>query len=830
VTTARVPSLPVRSPHALRSIGLLLGFCLLAGVLVAGMTFPVVAGIGLVSNDAGDSVNAVSADVVDGPLPQATVVTDAAGEPIARFFEPNQNRASVRPDQVSPAMKAAIVAVEDRRFYQHQGVDWQGTIRAVVTNGVSGDVQQGASTLTQQFVKNYFLYVAADTETERLKATEQTPARKLREAQIALQLEQKLSKEEILAGYLNIVSFGNGASGIAAAARTYFGTTVDQLTVPQAALLAGNVRNPSATDPVNHPEDALARRNLVIQQMREQQMIDDAQMREALASPLGVLSPLNVQPAGCIGAGDAGFFCRYVESYLADAGFSGEQLNRGGYTIKTTLDRNALQKMKDSLNRQVAPDAPNVADVMAMVQPGPDRHRVLAMGSSRVFGLDGDKLETSYGLPYEPVPLGAGSTYKIFTAATALEKGLGINYQLAVPPSGYASPIYTDGGGRPLPVNNAGTYSDRLSIQDALAQSPNTAFVKLMEFTGVPDVVDMAVRLGMRSLATTPFDDPRTGRATDRSIAEVTKAQKQASFTLGVTPTSVLELANVGATLASAGKWCPPSPIESITDPNGAPVALTEAPCEQVVDAGLANTLLTGLSKDDQPGGTAARAANAVGWDRPMSGKTGTTQQHKSAAFFGLVPQVAGAVITFDNSNAPKPLCDGAGSPFPCRSGNIFGGKTPAETWFGAMKPYLEGQPVLPLPPTDERYLSGGAESRVPDMVGRSQNDARATLERAGWKVTTRTVGNAAARGTVVGQSPRGTALPGETIVLSVSSGQVTPPPAAPGGGGAGNGAQPASPDPGAGAGDGGGGAGAGGDGTGDAGTGDAGAGGGVDG
>jgi membrane peptidoglycan carboxypeptidase len=660
----------------------------------------------------------------------------------------------------------------------------------VVTNQVSGDIQQGASTLTQQFVKNYFLYVAADTETDRLKATEQTPARKLKEAQIALQLEQKLSKEEILTSYLNIVSFGNGASGIAAAARTYFGTTADQLTVPQAALLAGNVRNPSATDPVNHPQQALERRNLVIQQMREQQMIDDAQLQDAVAAPLGVVSPLNVQPAGCIGAGDAGFFCRYVENYLADAGFSTEQLNRGGYTIKTTLDPNALQKMKDSLDKQVAPDAPNVADVMAMVQPGADKHRVLAMGSSRVFGLDGDKLETSYGLPYEPVPLGAGSTYKIFTAATALEKGLGINYQLAVPPSGYASPIYTDGNGRPLPVNNAeaGPLPERMSLTDALAQSPNTAFVKLMEFTGVPDVVDMAVRLGMRSLATTPFDDPRTGRPTDRSIAEVTKAQKQASFTLGVTPTSVLELANVGATLASSGKWCPPSPIESITDSTGAAVAVTEAPCEQVVDPALANTLLTGLSKDSVSGGTAARAAGAVGWDRPMAGKTGTTQQHKSAAFFGVVPQVAGAVIAFDNSNAPKPLCDGAGSPFPCRSGNIFGGKTPAETWFGAMKPYLEGQPVIPLPPVDERYLSGGAESRVPDVVGKGQNDARAVLERAGWKVTTRTVDNAAGKGTVVGQNPRGTALPGETVQLSISSGKVAPPPPAPG---AGDGGQP---------------------------------------
>ncbi len=406
---------------------------------------------------------------------------------------------------------------------------------------------------------------------------------------------------------------------------------------------------------------------------------------------------------------------------------------------------------------------------------------MLAMASSRTFGLDAGKEETSYGLPYQPVPLGAGSVYKIFTAATAMEKGLGINYQLAVPPSGYASPIYIDGNGRPLPVANSGNYPERLSLQDALALSPNTAFIKLEEFTGVPDVVDMAVRLGMKKLDDTLFVQPN-GQRTDRTIAEVTKAQKQASFTLGVTPTSVLELANVGATLDSAGKWCPPSPIEKITDVNGNPVPIPEAPCTQAVDPGLANTLLIGLSKDDTSG-TAAAAARQVGWNRPMAGKTGTTQEHKSAAFIGVVPQMSGAVITFDNSNAPKPLCDGAGSPFACREGNIFGGKTPAETWFGTMVPLLEGQPVLSFPAPDPRYLEGGAESKVPGVVGNDENEARDRLQKAGWSVSVREVDNAADRGTVIGQSPSGTALPGETIVLSISSGEVPPPPDAPGDG-----------------------------------------------
>jgi len=756
------------------SVARLLGLCVLAGVLVAGMTFPVAVGIGLVAGAAGDSVTSVSSDIVDGPLPQATILTDSQDRPIAALFD--QNRQSVADEEISPAMKAAMVAVEDRRFYQHQGVDWPGTMRALIANSASGDVVQGASTISQQYVKNYLLYVEAQTEAERLKATEQTPARKLKEARIALQMERSLAKEDILTRYLNVVFWGNNAYGVKAAASTYFATTPDKLTVPQAALLAGMVRSTSAFDPVSQPDAARDRRNLVIAQMREQAMITEAQAQEATAAPLGVANPLNTQPNGCIGAREAGFFCKYAVDYLNERGFSTEQINRGGYRIRTTLDRDVLAAMKASLDTEVPPDQRNVANAMSVVQPGADRHRVLAMAASRTFGLDAKAQETSYGLPYEPVNLGSGSVFKIFTAATALEKGLGIETKIPVPPSGYASPVYRDGGGRPIPVANSGSYSSSLTITDALAQSPNTAFVKLMERTGVPDVVDMAVRLGMRQLETQQV--PRT----DRSYAEMIKSQQQASFTLGVNPTSVLELANVGATLASSGMWCPPSPIESIVDAAGNPVPLTEAPCEQVVAPGLANTLLVGMSKDDKPGGTAARAAAEVGWDRPMAGKTGTTQNHKSAAFFGVVPEMAGAVITFDNSSSPRPLCDGPGVPFACGSGNIFGGKTPAETWFGTMTPLLAGKPPTPLPEPDPRYLSGGGDKKVPDVRERSGQEALALLARAGWvDVRTETVDNAAPKGTVLGQDPLGAALSGDTVTLLLSSGDVPDAPPAPG-------------------------------------------------
>jgi membrane peptidoglycan carboxypeptidase len=299
----------------------------------------------------------------------------------------------------------------------------------------------------------------------------------------------------------------------------------------------------------------------------------------------------------------------------------------------------------------------------------------------------------------------------------------------------------------------------------------------------VAPVVDMAVKMGLRSLATTPFVEPGTGKRTKRSIAEATKAQGLASFTLGVSPTSILELANVGATLNSAGTWCPPSPIDQVTDWAGKPVPVTELPCEKVLPPGLADTLLTGLSHDAVIG-TAATSAKTLGWNRPIAAKTGTTQQYKSAGFIGIIPQIAaGAVITFDNSRSPRPLCDpgGVAPPVACSGGNIYGGKAPARTFFTAMNGYLAGQPVTQLPPVDDRYTEGGAASRVPEMIGKNADDARKILSKAGWKISLQNVDNRAPQGVVVGQSPRGSALPGEVVTLQVSTGDVPPPPPPPG-------------------------------------------------
>ena len=713
----------------------LIGLCLLAGVLVAGMLFPVVGAAGVMSNQASETVEKTSSDLADIPPPLVTTVTDSTGKQIATLYE--QYRLPINENQINEAMKWALVSVEDKRFYDHHGVDWQGTLRAAVSNTTGADTQ-GASTLTQQYVKNYLINVVyRGDQVGQKKAQEASIARKLKEARIAIQLETKLTKQQILAGYLNIVEFSQQIFGIGAAAHAYFNTTPEKLTVPQAALLAGLVNNPVNNNPWKHADKATARRNLVLDRMVENKKLAKADADRFKGEPLGVVpdSPAK-PPANCIGAGaEGGFFCQYAEDYLIKSGITKDQLYTGGYTIKTTLDERANHEAKVSAEAQVKKTQPYIANTLSLVKPGKDRHEVVALASNRDYGQNQDEGQTTYALPTGVYNTGgAGSTYKIFTTAAAMEKGVAGIYSSVQVPDNYVSHVF-QGGAKTCPktgppfnsnwycVGNAGDYSkiaEGATVQTALATSPNTAFVELEDRLGsTAPGIDMARRLGMRD---TMASNAGGGTVDPKAEAE-TKRLSQAeyygprgknpgfgAFTLGFSPLSGLELGNVAATILSGGVWCPPTPIAGVTDRNGQPVPVKEAPCEQAVPEGLANTLAVGMSKDDQPGGTSYQAASGVGWDRPMIGKTGTTQGNVSATFVGGTPQLAGAAMTFKFGGGQGGICDaGPGNVRVCGSGNIFGGRAPARTWFGAMKNILDGsQPRLELPQPDPQYLGSG--------------------------------------------------------------------------------------------------------------------------
>ncbi|AOS61083.1 penicillin-binding protein [Actinoalloteichus hymeniacidonis] len=754
----------------------LLGFCALAGVLTAGVLFPVAGGVGVVSNQASNTVDSISADLVSTDPPLLTTITDSDGAEIAYLFD--QYREIVEPEEISDSMKAAIIAVEDQRFYDHEGVDWQGTIRAAITNQMEGSIAQGGSTLTQQYVKNYLVHVVSNgNPAQQVKAQEQTHARKLREIRVALQLEQHLHKEEILAGYLNVVPFGNQTYGVAAAAQTYFNTTADKLTIAQAAMLAGIVNSPGSLNPGTAPEEALHRRNVVIELMAGQGLISSEAAGKAIGEPLGLAEPLGRPPNDCVGAGpNDGFFCEYVLDYLQKAGFSKDQLRRGGYTIRTTLDQEANDAAKESAMAEVPKDTPGIANVMAVVEPGKESHKVRALVANRDYGLDLDAGQTMYALPSDLTKFGAGSIYKVFTAAAALEMGMGINNELPSPQT-YTSMAYINNGDG-YTVNNHGDggYPASMTLQDALAQSPNTSFVMLQERVGLEAAVGMAERLGMREGMAgvnhhgDPIDLESDEEVRNTAQGDYIVDHNMGAFTLGFTPTSVLELANVSATIVSGGMWCPPSPIEEILDRSGNVVPITEAPCEQVVDEKLADGLFVGLGKDHTDG-TATTAASEAGWDRPMMGKTGTAQDYFSAGFIGATPQMAGAVLTFNDGREIQGICDSDPPALCGGGGNIFGGRIPARTWFATMTPIHEGLPVMELPPVEPRYLDGGEGEQAPDVIGMKADEARKTLEDAGYGVNEQSVDATEPEGTVVSQSPEGFAPAGETVTISVSNG-----------------------------------------------------------
>ncbi|MBX7431214.1 transglycosylase/D,D-transpeptidase PonA2 [Mycobacterium sp. Y57] len=778
-----MPEHPPTKPPTAVTVIKLAWCCLLASVIAAGLMFPVVGGIGLMSNRASDVVANGSAQLVEGEVPQVSTMVDAKGNPIAWLY--TQRRFEVPSDEIANTMKLAIVSIEDKRFAEHNGVDWQGTLTGL-SGYLSGNLDtRGGSTIEQQYVKNYQLLVIAQTDAEKRAAIETTPARKLREIRMALTLDKTFTKPEILTRYLNLVSFGNGAFGVQDAARTYFGIDASELNWQQAALLAGMVQSTSTLNPYTNPDGALARRNVVLDTMIENLPEYADELREARNQPLGVLPQPNELPRGCIAAGDRAFFCDYALDYLARAGLSKDQVAKGGYLIRTTLDPDVQASVKSAIDSVASSDITGVASVMSVIRPGKESHPVLAMASNRTYGLNLDAGETMQPQPFSLVGDGAGSIFKVFTTAAALEMGMGINAQLEAPSRFEAKGLGT-GGARGCPpatwcVQNAGNYRGSMNVTDALATSPNTAFAKLIAQVGVQRTVDMAVKLGLRSYAL-----PGTARDYDpesnESLADFVKRQNLGSFTLGPIEVNALELSNVAATLASGGTWCPPSPIQAVFDRNGDEVSVTTETCEQVVPEGLANTLAVAMSKDDTGAGTAAGAAGSVGWSLPMSGKTGTTEASRSAGFLGFTNQLAAANYIYDDSTAPGALCS-----FPlrqCGSGNLFGGNEPARTWFTAMNPIATMFGDVVLPPTDPRYVDGAPGSRVPSVAGMGLDTARQRLRDAGFQVADEAtpVNSGSPKGAVVGTSPTGQTVPGSIITIQVSNGiPPAPPPPPPG-------------------------------------------------
>jgi membrane peptidoglycan carboxypeptidase len=642
----------------------------LAGALLAALLLPWFLGPGLAVRSNADLLAPLPVEFGDRTPAGNSVVLAADGSLITHFYR--NNRTPVGSEAIAEVMKQALVDIEDSRFYEHRGLDVEGTARALVRNLVAGAVEQGGSTITQQLVKQTRLQ-SATTPEERLAATEESVGRKLREARLALTLEKQYSKEEILTRYLNLVYFGQGAYGVQAAAQRYFGVDAAALTLPQAAMLAGLVQTPTNDDPVSNPDRARERRDQVLRRMHDLGHITDEQLAEFAGQPVEV-NPTEPPPNGCVDAVVGGFFCDYLQRHLTGTlGVTQEQLETGGLVIRTTL-RPDLQVAGDQAVAGALPLGDPLAAMFTAVEPATGK--VLAMSVNRRFGYDtADPTQESVNLNLV-ASQGAGSTYKVFVAAAAMERGIPPWHTITTSDP-YVSRVYKNGVAPYVVQNAAEGYPGTLTLTEALIRSSNTYFVALEDELGsVEGPVRTAQRMGLFSL------DP---------VADEVIAQNRGSFTLGAEATSPLALASAYSTLAASGTRCAPTPVTEVLDRNGAPLTgLDGAPLPtgpactpEAVRPDIATTLNQILVGDTAlPIGTGTRAAIP---GHQIAGKTGTSQDRFSAAFVGYTPQYAASVMVLN----PKQNQDLGG----------FSGRIAAPIWKAAMEPILSAQPPVPFPP-----------------------------------------------------------------------------------------------------------------------------------
>ena len=753
----------VRSSGVLTRVGLLAVVSAVAGVLMAGMLLPIVGGIGLIARAGANDFESLPSVLKESPLPQVSRILAADGSTIATFYA--EDRVAAPLSQVPDVMQKALIAIEDVRFYEHHGVDFKGSLRALLHNSSSGSVQQGGSTITQQYVKNMLIESGAPD------ATADTLARKAREARYALALEKTLTKQQILERYLNIAYFGDGAYGVGTAAQHYFGIPVSKLDLPQSALLAGLVQSPGAYDPTVHPTAARTRRDIVLAQMLRYHFISQQDYDSAVSSPISL--DVHQQGNGCE-ASRYPYFCDYVENVIKTSAVFGTSpsarknfLERGGLTIRTTLQPPVQRAADTALHNYVHPREPSgVAGAEAVMEPGTGK--VLAIAVSPPYGSSRKKHENDINYAVD-APMGGGayrfamgSTFKLFVLAAALKEGFPLGTTIYAPQSLTVSG-FTDCAGNAASswdVHNAGD-SERGSFNLVTGTwfSVNTFFAQLEQRVGLCQTVKLAEALGVRQ-------------------GNGARIQQFPSFALGVNDAgfSVLDTAGAYATMAAQGLHCAPLAIVKVTDRDGKNFPVPGPDCNQVLDPGLANTvtqILHGVLT--QRGATAAGVGEP---GRPAAAKTGTAENYSASDFAGYVPQMAAAVWV---GNPHRPNDSLAGQTIGGRSyGHVYGATIGGPIWRDTLKAALVGVPVVPLPSADRKYINGQS-SRVPDVGGLSPADAKASLRQAGFSVvqSQTTVPSLFPAGTVAYTVPgAGASVPqGSTIVLRISNGVAPPTP-----------------------------------------------------
>jgi len=554
-----------------------------------------------------------------------TVVYASNGRSVLAVLRGDESRVLVATEDIAPIMRQAIVSVEDQRFYEHDGVDVRGIARALWQDVRQQGLVEGGSTITQQFVKNAYI------------RNERTLARKVREAALAWQLEQRWSKDRILTAYLNTIYFGHGAYGIQQAARAYFKTSAKDLTLAESALLAGIPADPSLYDPAVNPRNATLRRRHVLSMMLEQGKITERQFDRADRAPLP--KPTDVRVPGT----RAPYFVNYVTDQLV-ARYGAGKVFGGGLKVTTTIDLDLQLKARSAIERILRnPDGP----AAALVAIDPRSGAVKAMFGGRNFR------QSQFNLAAQ-AKRQPGSAFKPIVLAAAMSEGISPVTELE------SKPVSIDAGDRIWKVTNYDkTYLGRVSVSRAMVSSDNTVYARLTDIVGPKAIVKTSHALGIRSRLAPYF-----------------------SIGLGSVAVSPLEMARAYATLANEGRRVDgsefenrPRVVETVERVRSSREDVNDPIPTQVMEESHAE-LLTDILEDVVQSGTGKRAAIP---GREVAGKTGTTDNYGDAWFVGYTPELVVAVwVGYPDSLTPM-LTEFNGEP-------VAGGTLPAMIWKAFME------------------------------------------------------------------------------------------------------------------------------------------------
>lgn len=691
---------------ARRALALLLAYltlCICGGVVVSLMVMPAVFGANNMAKALSPSLTVEGIDFDVTGLPQKSTLYASDGKTvIASFYA--QNREVVPIKNISVYMQRAVVAREDRRFFEHAGVDVQGVMRAFVKTYVAKGDTQGGSSLTQQYVKNVLMVKARedDDPIAEYHASEDTVARKLREMLIAVQMEKKYSKYEILQGYLNIAQFGSGSLyGVEAAAKRYFNTNAADLTVVQAATIAAITKNPEKYDPSIEANQKTAeeQRNIVLDLMLQEKFISQAQHDEAKATPLK--DTLNIQSVqqGCQVAGDAAFFCSYVTNQILNSKEFGKTaqarqklLNEGGLEIYTTMDVNANNAAMKAARDTIPPNDPTGFEVtIAAIKPGTGE--VLGFGLNRTYDAtdaaktDPTRTSINYAVDQKDgggIGFNVGSTWKPINMVAWMLQGHSINESLRTytryANSSFNCAKFAGKGTWSLHNSEGGTTSPETPLQ-GLIKSHNTTQASMAQVIGLCSIADAAKTIGYHN-AILGQEDVYSANSFNPPMI------------IGSVQASPLTMANVYATLGANGVECTPIAIKKVIKQNGKKLKVPSANCHQAIAPEIAQTTAYALNQGVLKG--EAKAAQLDN-NRKTFAKTGTNEQTYMLTA-GFVPNTVAAFVAVGNAETQGDF-----------SGKTINGVTHG-TWYGmyiaspAWKEFMNTYLAAINAPNDDSY------------------------------------------------------------------------------------------------------------------------------